>query len=114
MVLYFPILSSGGNPRAAPEESNAPASISLLLILLTRGRSRARSVPQCAAESVGIYSRCLCVCVRALCVRSVRAAALHGHLMCGSIKDACMYAGVCIKGCTLSLPVHAKTHCEHT
>lgn len=65
MVLYFPILSSGGNPRASPEVSNAPASISLPLILLTRGRSPIRPFPQCATEC--IYSRCVCVCVRVLC-----------------------------------------------
>lgn len=68
MVLYFPILSSGGNPRASPEETNAPASTSLLLILLTRGRSPTRPFPLCATESLCIYSRCVSFCVRAVCV----------------------------------------------
>ncbi len=118
MVLYFPILSSGGNPRASPEETNAPASISLLLILLTRGRSPTRPFPQCATESMCTYSRCVCVCVcvciRGLCVCSAGGLALHGHLMCGRVKDACMHAGVCIKGCACSFPVHAKSPSECT
>lgn len=43
-----------------------------------------------------------------MCVRAARGKALHGHLMCGRIKDA----GVCIKGSALSFPVDAKTPSE--
>ena len=109
MVLYFPILSSGGNPRASPEETNAPASIPLLLILLTRRRSPTRPFPPRATESTHTYSRCVCVCVCVcVCARSARGTALHGHLMCGRIKDA----GVCIKGSAFSFPVDAKPPSE--
>lgn len=64
MGLYFPHLSSGGNPRSSPEETSAPASISLFLILLTWGRSLARPFPQCATESMSMHSRCVSTCAR--------------------------------------------------
>lgn len=112
MVLYFPFLSSGGNPRAGPEETDAPASTSPRLILLTWGRSPTWPFPQCATESLCIYSRC--VCVWGLRVRSARALALHGHLMCGRVKDACMLACLlkavlAASQFTLRLPVSAHT-----
>lgn len=105
MILYFPTLSSGGNPRASPKETNAPASISQLLILLTRRRSPTHSFPQCAAESVCTYSMCLCARAVRLC--SAWALALHGHLMCRRVKDACMQAAVCIRGCPCNFSVQA-------
>lgn len=99
MVLYFPIPSSGGNPTASPEETDAPASMSLLLILLTRRGSPTHPFPQCV---------CVFFCAK-LCVRSAWGLTLHGHLMCERIKDACVHTGVCVKGCSCSFPVHTKS-----
>lgn len=105
MILYFPTLSSAGNPRASPKETNAPASISQLLILLTRRRSPTHSFAQSAAESVCTYSTCLRARAVRLC--AAWALALHGHLMCRRVKDACMQAAVCIRGCPCNFSVQA-------
>lgn len=61
MILYFPTLSSAGNPRASPKETNAPASISQLLILLTRRRSPTHSFAQ-GAHTVRVCVHGLYVC----------------------------------------------------
>lgn len=66
-MLYFPILSSGGNPRASPEETNAPAPTSLPLILFTRGRRLTRPFPQEASESYSIVCVCVVVCEGCVC-----------------------------------------------
>ena len=59
VVWYFPLLSSEGNPRGSPEESNAPASTSMRLILLTWGRSLAHLFLQCDTVSMCPYIRCV-------------------------------------------------------
>lgn len=112
IFLFYPLEEI---PELALEETNAPASISLLLILLTRRRSPTRPFPQCATESACIlYCRCVCLCVWGMCVCSAWVLALHEHLMSRRVKDACVHAGVCIKACPCSFRVHAKVPSECT
>ena len=105
-MLYFPILSSGGNPRASPEETNArlpPPCLSSC----SQGEDASHTLFLRRLQSLTVYSMCVCGCVWGLCVCSARALDLHGPLMCWRVKDACVQ---CMLLCVLkAVTVHAKT-----
>lgn len=106
-MLHFPSMYSWGNPRARPEESNAPASIIPAPHPVDKWKKppHPRFPLACSRPCVCMQAGG-CVCV---CVHSPWPLALHGHLMWERLRDACMQAGVTIKGRNSSFLHHATT-----
>lgn len=105
MVLYFPILSSGGNPTASPEETNAPASP--CFSSCWQGEEAPHTLFLSEQRSVCKCSRCVCLCVFVHCM----SLDFTWTPDVQEKKKACLHARVCIRGGSLrlshkKLPLH--------